>query len=333
MSLYNIETHLSCKNYATDTTSLFRQYHLSVGELLPSCNDRHSALVYVAEGSLFLEWGCLPRRTIEAGTLFLAPMNLHVSGTAACGCSLIVCFFMGQPPLCDKYSFMDLQREMSSKSDSHLPPPPPQICVKQQVADFFWVLSRALDDGLNCIHFHKVKQEELCILLRGYHTPEELYALLHYVVGYSAHFKDFVYEYYKGICNVQDFASLANMSVRSFQRKFKAEFKRPAHEWLQERRAERVLHDLRNTNKTFAEIATDHGFSASSYLITFCKRYFGQTPMNLRTHSEAFSPDFSRRSNASSPRRRSEKPSETSANAKNLPKRRAASRTKASENR
>ena len=83
MSLYNIETHLSCKNYATDTTSLFRQYHLSVGELLPSCNDRHSALVYVAEGSLFLEWGCLPRRTIEAGTLFLAPMNLHVSGTAA----------------------------------------------------------------------------------------------------------------------------------------------------------------------------------------------------------------------------------------------------------
>lgn len=154
-------------------------------------------------------------------------------------------------------------------------------------------MSRALDDGLNCIHFHKVKQEELCILLRGYHTPEELYALLHHVVGYSDNFKDFVFQYYQDVCNVQDFADLAHMSVRSFQRKFKEEFKRPVHEWLQERRAERILHDLRNTNKSVAEIAIDHGFSASSYLITFCKRYFGQTPLSLRRHSEALYPDFS----------------------------------------
>lgn len=153
------------------------------------------------------------------------------------------------------------------------------------------MLSKALDDGLNCIHFHKVKQEELCILLRGYHTPEELYALLHYVVGYSHNFKNFVYEYYKEVCNVQDFAALANMNVRSFQRKFKEEFKVSAHDWLKERRAERILHDLRNTNKSFAEIAEDYGFSASSYFITFCKRYFGQTPKQLRLHSEALYSD------------------------------------------
>lgn len=154
-------------------------------------------------------------------------------------------------------------------------------------------MSRALDDGLNCIHFHRIKQEELCILLRGYHTPEELYALLHFVIGYSDNFKDFVFQYYQDVYNVPDFADLANMSVRSFQRKFKAEFKRPVHEWLRERRAERILHDLRNTNKSIAEISTDHGFSASSYLITFCKRYFGQTPMNIRRHSkEVFYSDF-----------------------------------------
>lgn len=110
-------------------------------------------------------------------------------------------------------------------------------------------------------------------------------------MGYSHNFKNFVYEYYKEVCNVQDFAALANMNVRSFQRKFKEEFKVSAHDWLKERRAERILHDLRNTNKSFAEIAEDYGFSASSYFITFCKRYFGQTPKQLRLHSEALYSD------------------------------------------
>lgn len=128
MSLCNIETHLSCENYATDATALFRQYHLSVGEPVPSCNNRRNALIYVAEGRLLLEWGCSPRRTVEAGTLFLAPMNLHVSGTAVCGCRLIACFFSGQPPLCDKYSFMDLQHEMSPEIGSRITPPSANYC-------------------------------------------------------------------------------------------------------------------------------------------------------------------------------------------------------------
>lgn len=125
MSLCNIETHLSCEHYATDSTSLFRQYHLSVGEIMSSCNDARNVLLYVAEGRLLVEWGCFPRRTIESGTLLLAPMNLHFSGTAACQCRLVACFFTGQPPLCNKYSFMDLQREISSNSDSQFPPPLP----------------------------------------------------------------------------------------------------------------------------------------------------------------------------------------------------------------
>lgn len=152
-------------------------------------------------------------------------------------------------------------------------------------------MSGALDDGLNCIHYHKVKQEELCILLRGYHTPEELYALLHHVVGYNDNFKDFIFEHYRDVCDVRGFAALANMSVRSFQRKFKAEFKRPVHEWLNERRAERILHEIRNTDKCIAEIAADYGFATPSYFTTFCKQYFGQTPTVLRRRSELLHSD------------------------------------------
>lgn len=139
-----------------------------------------------------------------------------------------------------------------------------------------------LESGLNCVHYHRVKQEELCILLRAYHGPAALYTLLKSVLGKNDSFKDFVYQHYKEVSDVGDFAALANMSVRTFQRRFKSEFKRPVHEWLNERRAERILHELRNTDKSLTEIGTSCGFGSASYFTTFCKQYLGMKPSDLR---------------------------------------------------
>lgn len=126
----------------------------------------------------------------------------------------------------------------------------------------------------------------MLILLRGYHSPEELFTLLKSVVSKSDDFKDFVFQNYREINDVRDFASLANMSVRNFQRKFRAEFKRSVREWLNERRAERILRDIRNTDKNIAEIAASCGFATSSYFTIFCKQYFGMTPSALRRESK-----------------------------------------------
>lgn len=80
-----------------------------------------------------------------------------------------------------------------------------------------------------------------------------------------------------------DFASLANMTVRSFQRRFKAEFSCTAQEWLIARRAENILNELRSTNKDLTTIAMQYGFSAMSYFTTFCKRHFGMPPSAIRS--------------------------------------------------
>ena len=162
----------------------------------------------------------------------------------------------------------------------------PQLAVCQELISFYSELCHNLGEGLNCLHFHRLKQEELCILLRGYHSPEELYTLLKSVIGNSDNFKDFVLQNYLHVNDVGGFASLANMSIRNFQRKFKAEFKRPVREWLNERRAERILRDIRNTDKSIAEIAASYGFATSSYFTIFCKQYFGMTPSELRRGSK-----------------------------------------------
>lgn len=102
------------------------------------------------------------------------------------------------------------------------------------------------------------------------------------IVGNSDNFKDFVLRNYKNINDVATFASVANMSVRNFQRKFKAEFKLSVREWLNERRAEHILRDIRSSDKNIAEIAISYGFATPSYFTIFCKQHYGMTPSQLR---------------------------------------------------
>ena len=104
-------------------------------------------------------------------------------------------------------------------------------------------------------------------MLRAYHSKEELYALFSGVLRRDNRFKQFVLQNYLKVADVNEFASLANMSVRSFQRKFKAEFGSSLRDWLLARKAERVLHELRTTDRSLIDIAMDFGFSAMSYLL------------------------------------------------------------------
>ncbi|WP_418409671.1 helix-turn-helix transcriptional regulator [Alistipes putredinis] len=137
--------------------------------------------------------------------------------------------------------------------------------------------------------YHKVKQEELYILLRGYHRSEDVYSLLHSAIGHNDDFKDFVFRSYKEVDDVSRFAALANMSVRNFQRKFKSEFGCSVREWLIERRAESILWDIRGTDKRISDLASDYGFSTPSSFTSFCKRHFGLTPLELRRQPRTLS--------------------------------------------
>lgn len=122
MSLYNIEYHQECVYYASEETSLFRQYRLSDCERIYGMNEERSVLVYVADGSLEVEWGTYSPVVLSRGTLFLVPKNLGFCCCASGACHLVASFFTGQLPLCNKYAFSDLQRDIANHT-RQLPPP------------------------------------------------------------------------------------------------------------------------------------------------------------------------------------------------------------------
>ena len=87
---------------------------------------------------------------------------------------------------------------------------------------------------------------------------------------------------YENVTDVKHFAALLHMPVTTFQRKFKKHFKTPVKQWLLDRKAERMLSDIKTTNRSITDLSKRYGFSSVSYFSNFCKHYFGKTPTELR---------------------------------------------------
>lgn len=289
MELQYTSEHTGCVYYATEDTSLFRTYRLEAGERLPELNRSTGSLLYVVEGSLETEGAAAAGQTAEAGRLLFLSQGEVFRGRAAGRAVVLTCGIPFQITFCASYGLSDLRRDVADVARSGAVPAVP-VVANDRLRAFFAGLLGTFADGLNCVHYHELKRKELFILLRAYYTKEELYGLFRAILEQNNEFKQFILQYYREAEDVNGLAALANMSVRNFQRKFKAEFSCSVRDWLLARKAEAVLHELRSTDKELMSIAVEHGFSAMSYFTTFCKRNLGMTPSELRGHRSKAEP-------------------------------------------
>ena len=85
----------------------------------------------------------------------------------------------------------------------------------------------------------------------------------------------------------RQFAQLGGYSLTTFRRIFDTIFHVPVHEWMTEQRKESILYQLRNDRLSISEICFGHGFESLSNFSNFCKKYFGDSPRNLRKGKSA----------------------------------------------
>jgi AraC-like DNA-binding protein len=95
-----------------------------------------------------------------------------------------------------------------------------------------------------------------------------------------AHLRD---HYPTPITNRQ-LARLAHMSVRAFERKFRASFHLTPQRYLRKLRLSMASRALVSTGETLAEIASGCGFSDQSHFTREFRRRFGRTPRDYREH-------------------------------------------------
>lgn len=95
-----------------------------------------------------------------------------------------------------------------------------------------------------------------------------------------AHMRD---HFHTPITN-QQLARLAHMSVRAFERKFRASFHLTPQKYLRKLQMRMASRSLVYTSQTLAEVAVSCGFADQSHFTREFRRHFGRTPRDYREH-------------------------------------------------
>lgn len=285
MRLFYQEEHKTCYHYAEKSTATFKVYHLQHDAPPAQARLECSLMVFVIEGESLIRYGAGKPFVVPAGRFFLVEPGTLFTGHQQVPTLVMTMAFVGAPQLCDIYTLENLVRDTQGASlpvDPHFTLP-----IRPRLREFLDLVMHCLDDGLSCAHYHELKREEFFLLVRAYYSKEELAALFRPLLGIDHDFRRQVLEACaKGCCDIAAMAGQLNMSTATLQRKFKQTFHETAGQWLLNRKAERIVRQLKTTSLSFDQICFENGFSSPAYFSNFCKRVFGKTPTQLR--NEAF---------------------------------------------
>jgi AraC-like DNA-binding protein len=88
--------------------------------------------------------------------------------------------------------------------------------------------------------------------------------------------------HYGSRISVRELASIAGLSLRSFERNFFATFNTPPIRYLNRVRLQAARHRLVQTNQSLSLIAADCGFYDQSHMTAMFTRHFGVSPRRYR---------------------------------------------------
>lgn len=276
-TLQNPNEHRTCSNFRVDIGTGFQLQTFQEGEtlslLIPQCNH----LLFFRKGSASLSCNEYLEKKFGAGEMILIPSSATFSGTAQEDVEWINFSFSTPISGCDKFKLQALRPlcdEISYQFES--------LPIREPINLFLDMLTYCLKAGMNCMHLHAIKHQELFLYVNGFYTKPELAQLLYPIIGKSLSFRETIINLAAEAVTVTDLVEGTHMSRRTFQRKFLEEFKEPAKKWLQKRLSVRIMNSLMDPENTLKDIMYECGFSSSSSFNQFCQKNFGGSPSEIR---------------------------------------------------
>jgi AraC-like DNA-binding protein/quercetin dioxygenase-like cupin family protein len=269
--------HLTCQNYLTNIDHGFRYREYAAGSEVARESARTNVLMFVVSGELEANVLLFPAKHIHAGEMFLIPLNAFFNYKAVTDTVAIALLFDKWEFTCEKAPLTDLSDYAEAKQ--------PGIYVERIVEpldEFLGLLTTYLRNGVNCLQLHRMKINELFLLLRHFYTKESLAALFYPIIGDKMDFRMMCIRNVDKVKNINEMVALSGMSRTSFYNCFRAEFGNISpKEWLNNYLKQRILiaataHDISTKTLMYSV-----GFSSESNFTQYCKRYFGMPPSDI----------------------------------------------------
>lgn len=276
--LLYVKEHLSCKHYVSDYRCSFRFREEDAGNLLYFDNQPYNLFIFVLSGKSEITCNEFMHRKYSGGSIAFIPKgSVGVCKTVEKS-EYITCMFDVVNNVCDKlnfHSYWPICREI----DYDFRPVP----ITPQLNMFLDSLKYHLGEGINCEHFHELKQQEMFLVMRWFYTKEQLAELMYPIIGNSLDFKALVLENYLKVGSVSELAKLSGMGRSNFDTVFKEEFGMPAGQWMLKQVAKHVKYHMSEPGTTISDVMLKFNFNSPTHFTRFCKQQFGCTPTELLT--------------------------------------------------
>lgn len=278
MQIFYQEECLSCSYYDKGNMKpRMQKIELSRGSELNILYTENKIL-FLLKGALCFNLEQYSSRRIWKNEMLAIPSGCYFNGIAEEESVLIVIRISSHKDLNLCLSVDRLMEERNKDNEDN----PEVLKIREPIFTYLSSINLYLDNQIRCNALFESKAKELFLIFRTYYDRGELYRFFSLHLTPDLLFSDMVYKNYKNIKTVRELASLTRRSQSSFQRHFIRVFGMPPYQWMQEKRAENILHDIETGNMTIKEICNIYGFYSSSHLNSFCKNHFGYPPKTLK---------------------------------------------------
>lgn len=260
-----IDCHFNLRNYSSGTT--VHNDDTDINYLI-FCLTGHTRIT----GTFFSD------EILCAGEVMFIPRKSEYHSVALSDVTLLVHKFNNTVCQSEKcilaYLYSHQQTQSKSNCSKLTIPKSLQILVNGIVS---YLTDEAHDSDL-----WKLKHKELIWAFTRYYNAEELRSFFHPMTDEQIPFKNLVMAHYHKANNTEELANLCGYGIHTFRRIFKAEFETSVYQWLIQKRAERIKYRLSMSYIPLSDIIEEFNFSSAQHFNSFCKKYLGDTPGNIR---------------------------------------------------
>ncbi|MDR0790756.1 MAG: AraC family transcriptional regulator [Bacteroidales bacterium] len=289
--LMSYEEHAVCSNWVSDYHIGFKQYNLNNGDNLSSdLGKGFSTICFLLKGEVCVKYNDR-EYNIGANNMFFIPSSIPCEIKAKTKVFLLVNNF--NKPIntiidtCERMSLENIEPPFNKDNEMYNPILP----IKKIVKEFLILLTKLIDDGVYCKHFHNEEFNKFFFLLRFYYSKEEIGTLFAPILGMNMEFKYLVLKHYNDISRVKELADECGYSLATFNRLFAENFHDTPYKWMQKKRLQQVITRLSDKEVNVAQIAAELGFSSSGHLTVFCKEFLHLTPSQFRKQQKPKQPE------------------------------------------
>jgi AraC-like DNA-binding protein len=275
MSVFYLEEHKACSNYISDYNVGFKICQIKQSEFLVPSNKELHCLFFLVSGrvDLFYESQTF---SLKKDTIWFIPMSSDYKINASTDATLIMNYFNKPIDFCEKTALENLSVLLDQKTHTS------SLRINKPLKRFLSNVIFYVNEGINCKHFHEIKQKELFFILRYFYTKREIAGLFAPIISKNLDFKNMVRANYLNASSVKELAQICNYSLSSFNRIFKKNFNENPYLWLQNQKIKYIAGRLSDKNIPLSQIIDEFRFSSPSHFTIFCKKHLNQTPSQFR---------------------------------------------------